>query len=190
MIRSGGVVALVLLVAGCSGSSPAPRASRTPTPAPVRSSPAVPSPAATAGAAATPTARALPAAGSTDFGYVTGVVSASAPVRLSFDRALFLTGAAANKAAAAHGDETPVPNDYYVVNDSTRLRTLELAAGVRVLGSLGLNSFVGDNTVALRPRTLAELLSFVRTPPGRQTGFRLVYGSGGLVVRIEEQYVP
>ena len=111
-------------------------------------------------------------------------------MRLSFDRALFLTGDAANKAAAAHGDETPVPNDYYIVNDNKLLRTVVLSTAVKVVGSLGLNSFAGKAEVQARPRTLKELLGFLGTEQGKQTGFHLTYGSGAVVIRVEEQYQP
>jgi hypothetical protein len=184
------LLASVLLVAGCTGgsstsyrrteppSASAPASAAVPTTAPPPTGP-------TPGTSTEP----APAAGSRDFGYLTAVVG-SAPLRLSFDRAQFLTGDAADKAAAAHGDETPVPNDYYIVNDSPRLRTLTVAGDVAVFGSLGLNSFVGDNEVQLRRRTVSDLLGYLRTPPGRATGFQLVYGARGVVVRIEEQYQP
>lgn len=51
---------------------------------------------------------------------------------MRFDLAYFLTGEQANEAAAEHGDEVPVPNDYYIVNDNPRLRTLDVDPGVEV----------------------------------------------------------
>lgn len=155
--------------------------------------PSAAAPTATAAATATPAAAdAVPAKGSKDFGYFTSVVSDGAQAQLAFDRATFLTGDEANKAAAAHGDETPVPNDYYVVNDNPKTRTLTLAAAVEVIGSIGLNGYAGetDDVVAPHARTVEELLAFVETDGGNTTGFHLVYGDRGLVVRVEEQYVP
>ena len=188
MIRAGGLLALVLLVPGCTGGSST--SGERPTAGPTTAAPSA-SASATVAVTASATATAtVPAVGSKDFGFFTKVLSSGRPVRLSFDRALFLTGAAADRASAAHGGESPVPNDYYIVNDNRLLRTLELAPDVQVLGSLGLNSFVGDNSVDLHRRTVAELLDYVATEPGRETGFNLVYGSGGLVVRVAEQYVP
>jgi hypothetical protein len=46
---------------------------------------------------------------------------------LTFDLAEFLTGEAAAQAAAEHGDESPPPNDYYIVNDNPKLRTMPIA---------------------------------------------------------------
>ncbi|MHB9004131.1 MAG: hypothetical protein ACYC6C_08705 [Coriobacteriia bacterium] len=42
--------------------------------------------------------------------------------RLTVDYAQILGGAEAATAATAHGDESPPPNDYYIVNDNTKLR--------------------------------------------------------------------
>lgn len=61
------------------------------------------------------------------------IVSIDVPTQtMRFDLAYFLTGDEANQAAAEHGDEVPVPNDYYIVNDNPRLRTLAIAPNVDV----------------------------------------------------------
>jgi hypothetical protein len=61
------------------------------------------------------------------------IVSIDVPTQtMLFDLAYFLTGDEANQAAAEHGDEVPVPNDYYIVNDNPRLRTLAIAPNVDV----------------------------------------------------------
>ncbi|MGH2678894.1 MAG: hypothetical protein ACRDG8_00170 [Actinomycetota bacterium] len=49
---------------------------------------------------------------------------------VTFDLAYFLVGDEAEEAAAAHDDE--FVNDFYIVNDNQRLRTLPLADEVRV----------------------------------------------------------
>lgn len=49
---------------------------------------------------------------------------------VTFDLAYFLRGGEAEEAAAAHGDE--LVNDFYIVNDNPRLRTLRVADEVRV----------------------------------------------------------
>jgi pyruvate/2-oxoglutarate dehydrogenase complex dihydrolipoamide acyltransferase (E2) component len=53
--------------------------------------------------------------------------------QIVIDYVQVLGGAEANAAAAAHGDETPVPNDYYVVNDNPKLRTFPVSATCAVL---------------------------------------------------------
>ena len=131
------------------------------------------------------------AAGSKDFGYFTGTAGRE-PLRLSFDRAQFLTGDAANKAAAAHGQETPVPNDYLIVNDNPKLRVLTVADTCVVYGSLQLTSFVDPDHSSVEPRRerLTDLVRFLGTATGRSTPWHLTYGTGGVVKRIDEQYVP
>src|SRR5207237_8505488 len=54
------------------------------------------------------------------------------PASLRFDLALSLTGDAANAYAAAHGMETPVPNDNLIVNDNPKLRLMPLASDVEI----------------------------------------------------------
>jgi hypothetical protein len=173
-VRLAGLLILLVVLTGCTKDEPV--ATRSPSVSPSAS------PSASASPAATPT---------TDFGYFPAVVSATAPVTLSFDRAIFLTGKEADKAAAAHGFETPVPNDNFIVNDNKLLRTVTLSPSVRVTGSLALNSYAGDGTrVEPAARTLEQLLGFLGTAQGRRTGFHLVYGAGGVVVSVEEQYQP
>lgn len=125
-----------------------------------------------------------------DFGFFKGVEHGGDPVRLRWDRATFLTGDAANAAAAAHGDESPVPNDYYIVNDNPKLRVLELAATVTVFGSIALNGDAGDPGVELAPRTVAQLLHFLGRSDSAGVPFNLRLDAQGRVIRVEEQYVP
>lgn len=94
-----------------------------------------------------------------------------------FDVAYFLSGVEAEAAAAGKGET--VENDYLIVNDNTRLRTLIVKgnAKVRVLvegGGAGLKSSnVADFAVARHAAS----------------GFWVTI-AGGEVNEIEEQYVP
>ena len=54
----------------------------------------------------------------------------ASPASMRFDLAEFLTDEAAQEAAEEHGDEAV--NGYYIVNDNPRLRSLPVAADVRV----------------------------------------------------------
>jgi hypothetical protein len=112
---------------------------------------------------------------------------------LVLDLAYFLTGEAANEAAAEHGDEVPVPNDYYIVNDNDRLRTLTLAGDV-VLSLLDWNHCCDE-------RFRGDLDSFARAiDEGTFEAGGFVYNGtlspywltveNGEVVRIQEQYLP
>ena len=51
---------------------------------------------------------------------------------LEIDYIQFLTGDEAAAEAAARGDESPPPNDYYIVNDNPRLRTFRVRDGIEV----------------------------------------------------------
>ncbi len=113
------------------------------------------------------------------------------PGSLVADYAQFLTGAAASKAAAAHGDESPPPNDYYIVNDNPKLRTLPVATNVKVVlvsrpgGEAELSGYSADLS------TLAKYLADTgeTTASIRADGFWLTL-EDGIVMKIEEQYVP
>jgi hypothetical protein len=50
-----------------------------------------------------------------------------------FDLACFYTGDEANKQAAARGDEVPVPNDVYIVNDNPSTRDVPVDPSVELL---------------------------------------------------------
>ncbi|RMH86193.1 MAG: hypothetical protein D6683_00900, partial [Actinomyces sp.] len=60
------------------------------------------------------------------FGYVTD----TAPDAVTFDLACWFTGDAAALAAAEDGEESPPPNDYYIRNRSSRLRTVPVAGAL------------------------------------------------------------
>jgi hypothetical protein len=69
------------------------------------------------------------------YGYVRALAKRGSAYTLTFDPANFLTGIAANQAAAADGvipKGQPVPNDNYVVNDSKRAFTYKVDPNARV----------------------------------------------------------
>jgi hypothetical protein len=116
--------------------------------------------------------------------------------RLTFDVQQWLSGEAANEAAAAAGEIEPgdgVPNDYYIRNVSKAVRTLRLASHVTVtvsrcqgacgqyLGSIrGLAQSFQDNV------RNADLAAPYR---GADSIYWITLRSG-LVTRIDEQYTP
>jgi hypothetical protein len=111
-----------------------------------------------------------------------------------FDLAYFLTGEEANDAAAERGLEVPVPNDYFIVNDNPKLRTLALSPDLE-LALLDWNHccdefFAGD---------LATFETAINTGEQMTVGDDVYLGAlsqywvtveDGVVVRIEEQYLP
>jgi hypothetical protein len=185
--REAAALGLLLLSVGCTSSSTTGAPSPSPTSrftSSVTLSPATLSP-------STPAPEASAAASGKDFGFLVGVVSQT-PLVLRFDRALWLSGEAADKAAAAHGDETPVPNDYYIVNDNRLLRQVRVSPTCAVYGSLQLTGFVDGDRASVNPQreSIEDLVRFLATPAGRHTPWHLTYDARGVVTRIQEQYVP
>lgn len=106
---------------------------------------------------------------------------------VTFDLAYFLTGEEGAQAAAEHGDE--FVNDSYIVNDNPRLRTLPLAATVRVRYVP-----IGSGTTELQPGNVdAWLESILETTPTDYGGKDVPWWftvKGGVITRIAQQYLP
>ncbi len=103
---------------------------------------------------------------------------------LSFDLACWFTGTAAEAAASENGAESPPPNDYYVRNDSDRLRThvVDSATQVRWLPEPG------------NPES-AEVVAYatwLEQGPERldNAGYWIMVEDDSHVIGIEEQFVP
>ena len=101
---------------------------------------------------------------------------------IEFDEAQFLRGEAAQKAAEQDGEVAPgepVSNDYYIRDLDRRTTTLRVATGVQV-------------TVVRCPTSCRQGI------PGRFSALRTggdhppywVTTKGGVVTRIDQQYVP
>jgi hypothetical protein len=105
--------------------------------------------------------------------------------RVTVDVVDLLTGDEAVRAATAAGAEVPPPNDYYVRNVSSRLRTLPVAPAapitVNVHGATETGSSTRDVSI-----TLARLAAL---PDLNQGLFRLTVHDGQLT-RIAEVYLP
>jgi hypothetical protein len=142
-------------------------------------------------ATAQPTTRPGPnpttATRNSDFGFIRSWYAKTGTIYLRFDRAILLTGKAADDASAAHGGESPAPNDYYIQNDNPRLRDLVILDQPTVIGSQQLTGRPGAN-----PSNLKSLLTFVHEggPQVAATPFHLRYNANGHVIRVQEQYLP
>lgn len=176
-------VAATAIAAACGGGDTPPAADTSP----ATTATSLPTPTAT-DVSPSPTTPTPPAEleDGRHFGYIEAI---DPTVRtIVFDLAYLLTGDEANQAASEHGDEVPVPNDYYIVNDNDRRRTLTLAPHVRILV---LERF-GPDLVR------GEFNGFVEGFDANDfegqyhgsAGSYWVVVRGGLVVRIQEQYFP
>ena len=111
-----------------------------------------------------------------------------------FDLACFYTGDEANEQAAARGDEVPVPNDVYIVNDNPSTRDVPVDPSVELL--------LIDWNACCETSPGAELDAFASALGGQDfveiDGFRYAGGlspywitiQDGRIVGIEEQFLP
>ena len=111
-----------------------------------------------------------------------------------FDLACFYTGEEANQQAAARGDEVPVPNDVYIVNDNPATRDVPVEPSAELL--------LIDWNACCETSPGPELDAFSSALGGQDfveiDGFRYAGGlspywitiQDGRIVGIEEQFLP
>jgi hypothetical protein len=128
----------------------------------------------------------------TYFGYVESADVDSGT--MGFDLACFYTGEEANEQAAQRGDEVPVPNDVYIVNDNTTIRDVPVDPSTELL--------LIDWNDCCETSPGAELDAFTSAIGGSdfvEIGGRRYAGSlspywvtieNGQVLLIEEQFLP
>jgi hypothetical protein len=178
------LMAATLAACGSDTANPPPSPAQPAQAGPAATTPSKPT---TAQPASRPAASPTTATRGSDFGFIRSWTAKTGTFYLRFDRAVLLTGKSADDASAAHGGESPVPNDYYIQNDNPRLREVAIADQAKVIGSQQLTGSPGPN-----PSNLKALLTFVHNggPLAAATPFHLTYNANGLVVRVQEQYVP
>ena len=111
-----------------------------------------------------------------------------APLMLTFDLAYFYTGNEANTVAASRGDEVPVPNDVYIVNDNPKTRRYPIASTVSV-------KYIPTGVSTLKMGDIGAFEQAVNgTAPTdyqdmRYTGWWIVI-TNGEIQSIRQQYLP
>lgn len=125
------------------------------------------------------------------FCYIKDANESAGKFMLVVDYAQFLTGEEAAQAAAARGDESPPPNDYYIVNDNPRLRTFPVDNRVMKV-FLHVRS---DGTTSDRYEIrFGEWFDWFNGMSGGSNVIKMVpYWitiTGGKITKIEEQYLP
>ena len=123
-----------------------------------------------------------PGAGNLPDGNWYGLVADFSADGISFDLACWFSGDDAVVASAADGEESPPPNDYYVRNHNTLLRSLEVDASTPVTWyPSGAPDDVAEGTFADWTEHLAE----------EEIWFGIwVTITDGQVTEIEEMWVP
>jgi hypothetical protein len=106
------------------------------------------------------------------------------------DLGYLLSGDAANEAAAEDGVETPVPNDYYIVNDNPKLRTVPLSRDATV-------EYIPTSTCCdLEPWDLQTWVDVVNGDVQSDMMGEMSYTwwwitvEDGEIVAVEQQYFP
>jgi hypothetical protein len=139
----------------------------------------------------------LPSGNIKAMGYITQVWEDASGRHLKIDYAVMLTGAAADAAAVAAGDIPPgehVPNDYFITNVSTKIRTFKVSNAVVITTATRWAPHDGMTA----PCTWADFLTFFNTPPASlPEGDQQLHDvpwwierDGDTIVKIEEQYLP
>jgi len=112
------------------------------------------------------------------------------PLLLQYDLAYFLTGEEANQAAEDRGLETPVPNDYFIVNDDPKKRLTPLE-GVYSVKYIPEGSGLSSPVKAHEAQFLGWMGETVQTDfPPKDTSWWWVTIENGSGTRIEQQYLP
>ena len=171
----------------CQGEPRRPNRRPAPVqPAPANRPVATTSKPAMAQPATRPAASSATTSSGTDFGFIRSWTAKTGTIYLRFDRAVLLTGKAADDASAAHGGESPVPNDYFIQNDNPRLREVVILDQAKV-GSQQLTGSPGPN-----PSSLKALLTFVHNggPQVAATPFHLKYNDNGFVTGSRSSTCP
>ena len=132
----------------------------------------------------------------TQYGYVRAISKSGGMYRVRFDPAIWLSGETASRAARADGaigPGEPVPNDYYIRNESRRLLTYRVPRTARV--TVLTNEGRGPRETRI---TVAELAQIVK---GRNPKHRSLYDTLNslgywlrttvdTVVSLQQQYQP
>jgi hypothetical protein len=152
-----------------------------------------------AASAPSSTAPAAPTAASSEpeledgrhFGFVKSVDLEGSPDTLVFDLAYLLTGDAANREAERRGYPTPVDNDYFIVNDNPKLRTLPISRDValRLLDRKHCCDTFFSGDLDRFAAGFARREYPAGNYKGTFTAYRLTVDDG-VVVRVREHYLP
>ena len=109
---------------------------------------------------------------------------------IRYDLAYYYTGDEANQVAASRGDETPVPNDVYIVNDNPKLRTAPLETDFTVR-YIPVGSTATDPVLGSQDRFFLWISGTAPTDfPSRNTSYWWITIHSDEVTTIEQQYQP
>lgn len=195
-------LACCLALAGCAPSpTPAPSSGASTT-APVTAVPSTPTPTAstpvtpvTPVTPGTPSATATPSPTATPWvdaprhaAFVKAARKVDGRLVLDLDYVLFLTGPEAEDAAEADGAEPP-PNDFYIVNDSPRVRTVPVASDAALTVTMDAGAALVPEGMAMPLGVWVAALDGPHGEAFRSTPYWVTI-TDGTVTAISQQYVP
>lgn len=120
-------------------------------------------------------------------GFLRGATRSAGGVRLALDEAEWLGGDAANDYAEHHGMETPVPNDYLIVDPDTSTTSHLLTTDARIVSVFAL---AGTEPGRERVVSVAKLIAFLSDKAHQDVPFHVHLDPAGRIDRIVEQYRP
>ena len=103
------------------------------------------------------------------------------------DEIRWLSGAEANRYAKAHGMESPVPNDYLIVDDDTHTRSMPLSEQAVIRSDFSL---AGAEPGHVKSVSMTRLIAFLADKTHWLTPFHVHVTSAGVIDRLQEQYRP
>ncbi|HEY4151543.1 MAG TPA: hypothetical protein VGM41_21540 [Chitinophagaceae bacterium] len=112
--------------------------------------------------------------------YIKKVYEKEGDTYIDADYIQFLMGDSAIAAAKKKGEADAVQDDYYVVNDNPKIRTLKLSSHFELVAL--------ENTVA--NGTVPTAVEYVQMAVKNEWIAILTFDSNGEVVRIKQQYLP
>jgi hypothetical protein len=125
------------------------------------------------------------------FGFIRGGITEGGQYRIMFDEAEWLTGTAAEEAAIAVGQCTQenrqecLPNGYFISNPSTDEESIPLD----LRASIVMQTWKMEETGSVAPKPISVNEFSQRSQVHTQVPYRITL-SNGMVVKIEEVYVP
>lgn len=120
-------------------------------------------------------------------GFLRGATRTGAGVTLAVDEAEWLSGEAANDYASRHGMESPVPNDYLIVDPDTSTTPRPLTAGAHIVSVFML---AGTEPGKERVVSTGKLVTFLGDRMHWEVPFHLHLDPSGRIDKVVEQYRP
>jgi hypothetical protein len=120
-------------------------------------------------------------------GFLRGASRSSTGTTLAFDEAEWLSGEGANDYARRHGMESPVPNDYLIVDPDTSTAPYRLTADARVVSVFQL---AGTEPGTERTVSVTKLAAFVADRSHWDVPFHVHFDPSGRIDQVVEQYRP